>query len=278
MSVCREFKFSEMDFYLLQQLVLRHTGISLSERKQDLVYGRLSRRLRVLHMDDFHEYCNLIDDGHEDELEHFVNAITTNLTSFFRENHHFEHLKNIIIPELIKSKAHSRRLRIWSAGCSSGEEPYSIAIALREAIPHIDSWDVKILATDLDSNVIANAVKAIYPMDRVADLAESRLKKWFQKGTGQHKDMVRVVPSVRKLISFRHLNLINEWPMKGPIDMIFCRNVVIYFDKHTQIKLFERYANIMSPGGHLFIGHSESLRQVTERFELLGNTIYKKID
>ena len=276
MSACREFKFSESDFLQLQQLALNHTGISLSSSKQNLVYSRLSRRLRVLNLDNFHEYCNLVNDGHEDELENFFNAITTNLTAFFREPHHFEHLRGEFIPELMKNNLGSRRLRIWSAGCSSGEEPYSIAITLREAMPEIDTWDVKILATDLDSEVIARAVQGIYPIDRVAGLDEQRLKNWFQKGSGSQQDMVRVSPSVRKLISFRKLNLIHEWPMQGPFDIIFCRNVVIYFDKHTQTVLFDRYADILSPGGQLFIGHSESLRTLTNRFSLIGSTVYKK--
>lgn len=276
MSACREFDFSEREFFLLRELVSRHTGISLSAEKQNLVYSRLSRRLRALQLDSFEKYCSLINAGNENELEQFTNAITTNLTSFFREPHHFEHLKQELIPKLHTDNAQSRRLRIWSAGCSTGEEPYSIAITLREAIAEINNWDIKILATDLDSSVITRASRGIYNMDTVAGLSKESLKDCFRKGTGSQQGLVKITADIRKLIHFHKLNLMQEWPMHGPFDIIFCRNVVIYFDKPTQSTLFNRFADIMATGGHLFVGHSESLRAVTERFELIGKTVYRK--
>jgi chemotaxis protein methyltransferase CheR len=169
----------------------------------------------------------------------------------------------------------NRRIRIWSAGCSTGEEPYSIAIVLREALPSV-GWDIKILATDLDSNVLATAERGVYEWNRVKDLSESRLRRWFQKGRNAQEGWVRVAPALRDLITFRQLNLMDDWPMRGPFDLIFCRNVVIYFDKATQRVLFERYADILVERGHLFVGHSESLFKVTERFVPLGKTIYQR--
>jgi chemotaxis protein methyltransferase CheR len=218
----------------------------------------------------------MIEHGHKEELEQFTNALTTNLTAFFREPYHFEYLRESVLPEVMQRNADSRRLRIWSAGCSTGEEPYSIAMALLETIPHIENWNVRILATDLDTSVIDAAVRGIYRQEKVAALPKARLKSWFEKGKGSRSGLVRITPKVRKLVTFRQLNLMQEWPMQGPFDIIFCRNVVIYFDKQIQQHLFERYAGITAPAGHLFIGHSESLYNVTDRFKLIGRTIYRK--
>jgi chemotaxis protein methyltransferase CheR len=198
------------------------------------------------------------------------------LTAFFRENHHFLYLKNTIIPQLIKQNALSKRIRIWSAGCSTGEEPYSLAITLKQSIPDIDQWDIKILATDLDANVVAHGKAGIYRADRIEGLDENVKRRWFKRGTGDNDNAVKVAPELQELITFKRLNLLHDWPMKGPFDVIFCRNVVIYFDKDTQRVLFDRYANILKPEGHLFIGHSESLYKVSTRFDNLGQTIYKR--
>ncbi len=275
MSALREYEYTEKEFIQLQELVRRHCGINLSAEKQDIVYGRLSRRLRALELGSFSEYCRMIEAGHEDELEHFTNALTTNLTAFFREQHHFEYLREVALPELMERNARSQRLRIWSAGCSTGEEPYSIAMTLLEAMPQIEKWDVRILATDVDTNVINTAISGIYAGEKVNEVPAQCLKSWFQKGKGGRQGVVRVAPAVRNLVSFRRLNLIHEWPMKGLFDIIFCRNVVIYFDKPTQQQLFDRFADILAPGGHLFIGHSESLYKICDRFKLIGRTIYK---
>ena len=261
----------------MRELILKHTGISLSEQKQHLIYGRLSRRLRALSLVNFRQYYDLIMDGNEEELEKLANAITTNKTAFFREPYHFDRLKNEIIPEYLINNASSRRLRIWSSGCSTGEEAYSIAISLYEVIPDIDMWDVKILATDIDSSVIDKAKQGIYPQQQVAELSQKQLKNYFMKGSGSHEGLVRVKHNVRELIRFRCLNINKEWPMQGPFDIIFCRNMVIYFNKPTQSILFDRYADKHASDGHLFIGHSESLHGVTERYKLLGQTIYRKI-
>lgn len=271
----QDFKLSDVDFNSLRQLVSTHTGISLSEKKSELVYGRISKRLRALGMNCFGEYCDLLKNNPGDELEHFSNAITTNLTAFFREVHHFEYLAQHVVPLLLERYSKTRRLRIWSAGCSTGEEAYSIAIALREAIPDIDNCDIRILASDLDTNVVQAGASGIYQMKRIEGLSDERRQRWFQRGKGQQNDMVRVTSELRNMIAFKQLNLMNDWPMRGLFDVIFCRNVVIYFDKPTQRILFERFANVMQPESHLFIGHSETLSQISERFQLIDKTIYR---
>lgn len=271
----REFKFSEKDFKYIRDLISERTGIVLAEHKVDMVYGRLSRRLRELNLDTFDGYLSSLEND-EQELIHFVNALTTNLTAFFREAHHFEFLASNLIPNIIKNKS-EKRLRIWSAGCSSGEEPYTIAMTVRSLIPENSGWDVKILATDLDTNMVAKGSKGIYNEDRVTGLSEQNMKKWVKKGRGDTAGMVKMDDRLRDMITFKQLNLMNEWPMKGKFDFIFCRNVVIYFNKETQAVLFDRYADMLVDDGHLFIGHSESMYKICDRFKLLGQTIYKKL-
>ncbi len=272
----REFAMSDGNFDRIRQFVSQHTGIVLSDVKKDMVYGRLSKRVRTGRYNNFDAFCNALDAGDQEEQEFLINAITTNLTSFFRESYHFEFLAKTIIPELIKTNNSSRRIRIWSAGCSTGEEAYSIAMTLKESISDIEQWDVKILATDLDANVIAHAKAGIYRTDRVTELAHGQIKRWFKQGRGVNANHVKVRQELQDLIIFKRLNLLHDWPMKGTFDVIFCRNVVIYFDKETQRILFDRYADILKPDGHLFIGHSESLFKVTTRFDNLGKTIYRK--
>jgi chemotaxis protein methyltransferase CheR len=272
----RDFVFTDKDFHFIRDLVSDKTGIVLSDIKKNMVYGRLSRRLRDLGLTRFADYCRLLDSGDDGELGEFVNAITTNLTSFFRENHHFDYLASKLLPELINAKQ-NRRIRIWSAGCSSGEEAYSIAMVVREVMPLEAGWDVKILATDLDSNVLARAEAGIYDSERVQGIQKNRLRKWFRKGRSSCENKVKISNDLRELICFRQLNLMRDWPLRGGFDLIFCRNVVIYFDKPTQRVLFGRFADLLAENGHLFIGHSESLFKVTDRFQLIGKTIYKKL-
>ncbi len=271
----RDLVFTDRDFGFLQGLVMEQTGIALAEHKRELVYGRLSKRLRALGLSSFAQYCAHLeqDDG---ELHELVNAITTNLTSFFRESYHFDFLRERLLPELLQRNAASRRIRIWSAGCSTGEEPYSIAMTVRDVIPESRGWDVRILATDIDSNVMARAQAGVYPAERAEQVPPGYRSRYLRRGAGENAGKVRVHDDVRALVAFRQLNLMHDWPMRGPFDAIFCRNVVIYFDKETQRRLFERYANILCDGGYLFVGHSESLFKVSERFDLIGRTIYRK--
>jgi chemotaxis protein methyltransferase CheR len=276
MDTVREFEFNDRNFQNIRQIVREHTGINLTDAKRELVYSRLSRRLRKLKLKSFNDYCELLAASDTSEITDFINAITTNLTSFFREAHHFAYLAEQVIPDLVSQMNRSQRIRIWSAGCSTGEEPYSIAITLKESIPNINQWDVRILATDLDSNVIAHGETGVYQQERIGGLSKQRLQRWFLKGTGNQEGSVRVSAELKELITFRQLNLMHPWPMKGPFDVIFCRNVVIYFDKATQRRLFERFANILNNEGCLFVGHSESLFKVTDRFRLIGKTVYEK--
>lgn len=272
----REFTFTQNDFEFIRDMVGERTGIVLSDHKVDMVYGRLARRLRQLNIKSFKEYLNRLEQDDEQELVEFTNALTTNLTSFFREPHHFEFLAKTGIPELLKRRQ-NRRLRLWSAGCSTGEEPYTIAITLHESIPSISNWNVKVLATDLDSNVVNKAKAGVYDQERVNGISKERLGRWFRKGTRENQGKVRVSPDLQKLITFKQLNLMHQWPMKGPFDVIFCRNVVIYFNKDTQRILFDRYADILADDGYLIVGHSESLHKVTDRFDLMGKTVYRKL-
>ena len=270
----REFEFSNRDFEALRKLVKQHTGINLSDHKKEMLYSRLARRLRALNLDSFASYCKLLQTDGEDELMQFMNSVTTNLTAFFREPHHFDFLGNVLLPELMNKNQATKKLRIWSAGCASGEEPYSIAMVVKEVMP-ID-WDVRILATDLDSNVLARGTQGIYDKERLNGVSEARLQRWFKKGTGLQVGKVQISPQLQEMVAFKRLNLMHIWPMRGPLDIIFCRNVVIYFDKPTQRLLFDRFANLLAQGGHLFIGHSENLFQLTNRFRLVQQTVYTK--
>lgn len=271
----REFEFSRGDFEHIRDLVGDRTGIVLSDHKIDMVYGRLSRRLRQLGIRKFAEYLARLQDD-EQELVEFTNALTTNLTSFFREPHHFDYLRTTGLPNLLKNRP-DKKLRIWSAGCSTGEEPYTIAMTVKEAMASYHNWDVKILATDLDTNVVNRARAGVYSQDRVNGIDQNRIKKWFRRGRGdEHAGQLKVATELQDMITFKQLNLMHDWPMSGPFDIIFCRNVVIYFNKDTQRELFDRYANYMADDGYLFVGHSESLHKVTERFKLIGKTIYHK--
>jgi chemotaxis protein methyltransferase CheR len=267
---------SDECFERIRVFVSERTGIVLTEAKKDMVYGRLSKRIRKGRFNSFEAFCDALDTGDEEEQEFMINAITTNLTAFFREMHHFDFLAKTVIPELLVKNRFSKRIRIWSAGCSTGEEPYSLAITLKENIPNIHEWDVKILATDLDANVVAHGKAGIYRADRIAGIPDKYTKRWFKAGKGDNADFVKVNPELQELITFKRLNLLHEWPVTGPFDLIFCRNVVIYFDKDTQRELFDRYADILAPEAYLCIGHSESLYKVSTRFDSLGQTIYKK--
>ncbi|HYB64146.1 MAG TPA: protein-glutamate O-methyltransferase CheR [Steroidobacteraceae bacterium] len=272
----RTFSFGEEDFAALRELVKTHTGIHLSEQKREMVYGRLSRRLRALGLESFRAYRQLLERGDSDELVQFCNAITTNLTSFFREAHHFEYLREQLLGSRAGNRAASRRLRFWSAGCSSGEEPYSLAMTVHEALADARRWDIKILATDLDTEVLSRGQRGVYEEERVRGLPAQRLERFFHREGGGRSASYTVTPELRELITFRELNLMRALPMKGPFDAIFCRNVVIYFDKDTQRELFARIARLQRPGDLLFLGHSESLYRVSDEYTLIGKTIYRR--
>jgi len=268
----REFEFTANDFSRVRKLIYQHAGISLSEAKTDMVYSRIGRRLRTVGYDSFKGYLdNLESENNPDEWEAFTNALTTNLTSFFREEHHFP----ILAEHLLKLKA---PIRIWCSAASTGEEPYTIAMTACEAFGTMKP-PVEIIATDIDTNVIATAERGVYPYDRVSKLSDERRKHFFQKGTGAQEGSVRVRNELRNLISFNQLNLLDEqWALKEPFDAIFCRNVMIYFDKPTQSKILSHFVPLMKPHGLLFAGHSENFLYVSNAFHLRGKTVYELSD
>lgn len=265
----REFTFTANDFARVRKLIYQHAGISLSEAKTDMVYSRVGRRLRTLGLDTFKEYLDYLE-GQQDpaEWEAFTNALTTNLTSFFREEHHFSILAN----HLLKLQ---KPIRIWCSAASTGEEPYTIAMTACEAFGTLRP-PVEIIATDIDTNVLAVASKGVYPYERVSKLSEKRRKDFFQKGVGAQEGSVRVRSELRNLITFSQLNLLDEtWPLKESFDAIFCRNVMIYFDKPTQSKILNKFVPIMKPHTLLFAGHSENFMYVSNALQLLGKTVYQ---
>ncbi|MDF3019926.1 MAG: chemotaxis protein CheR [Steroidobacteraceae bacterium] len=276
-TFANDFQLSQAEFDRIRVLVREHTGIALSESKRQLVYGRLARRLRALKLGSFSDYILLLEKGEPAELEEFTNAVTTNLTSFFREPHHFEFLAQQMLPEALKRNTGLRRLRIWCCAASTGEEPYSIAMVLREAQESLKGWDTKLLATDLDSNVLAHGKRGVYGHDRFAGMSSNRVSRFFDEVRDGKDNKLSASGDLRSLVTFKQLNLMHEWPMKGPFDAIFCRNVIIYFDKDTQRALFERMAALQRPGDYLFLGHSESLYRVCDRYELIGRTIYRRL-
>jgi len=265
----REFSFSTVDFERVRKLIYQHAGISLSPVKQDMVYSRLARRLRATGKQSFAEYLDALERNGGDEWERFVNSLTTNLTSFFREPHHFP-----LLAEHLQKLGTQRQIRIWCSAASTGEEPYSIAMTVAETFGSNTSH-VSILASDLDTNVLATAQKGVYSLDRVEKMSPDRLRKFFLRGTGTQDGFVSVRPELKQLIEFRRINLLEpNWPVKEPLDVIFCRNVMIYFDKPTQYKILSRFAPLMQANGLMFAGHSESFLHAADLFKSLGKTVY----
>ena len=268
-----EFALQERDFDRIRDRLYDVAGISLSDAKRTLVIARLSKIVRGLKLPSFDAYLDYLEtQGTPDDAQAFVNALTTNLTRFWREEHHFTHLVAHIGDLMHAHEAHgSKRLRIWSAGCSTGQEPYTIALSLIAALPELKRWDFKILATDIDTQVIAKAASGVYPESELNGLSPERARLFERLGDGR----IRVPQSIVSLVSFKPLNLMAPWPMKGPFDAVFCRNVAIYFDKKTQGELFGRLGAILVPEGFLYIGHSENLGAGGSNFRLVGKTIYQ---
>ncbi len=263
---------AEFDF--VRQLIRDYAGIVIGDNKRSMVQGRISRRMRELGIRDVGEYLDYIRTAPEVESDGLASALTTNVTAFFREGHHFEYLLKEFLPGL-RNRA-LRKVRAWSAGCSSGEEAYSIAITLLEGMQEEPGWDLGVLATDLDFNMIRFAREGVYPIERVDKIPPAQLKRWFLKGGGSQSGRVMARPELKRIVRVMPLNLLEQWPMKGPFDVIFCRNVFIYFDRDLKARIVDRYADLLPVGGLLFIGHSENLHGLTNRFELIGGTIYRK--
>lgn len=264
----------DAEFRYIAAFVREHCGIVLGTNKRQLVYGRLSRRLKELGLASFSEYCERLRTQPGDEIDPLASAISTNVTRFFREDHHFDYLARELLPAL--ACVANPRIRIWSAGCASGEEPHSIAMVMAEVLGERAAGIARVLATDLSLRALAVAQQGWYPLDRLHEVSGPRRKRWFLAGNGGNQGQALIVQGVRDLVVFKHLNLLHDWPIQGPLDAIFCRNVVIYFDQPTKQRLFARFAHVLAPGGYLFLGHSESLHGMSDAFDLVGRTIYRK--
>lgn len=270
------YNLSDSDFNKLRDIIYKEAGIKLGDVKKILMQSRLIKRLRDLKLDNFTEYYDYLVNNYEDEKINFINSITTNKTDFFRENDHFEFMKSKILPDFEKKR--EKELRIWSAGCSTGEEPYTIAITLFEYFNGKVPPEFLILATDIDTQVLDRAQNGNYAADHLSDVDSKYLKKYFEHNSSAKGEFYRVNDELKKAVYFRRLNLLqDEYPMKKKFDIIFCRNVIIYFDRETQKKLFEKYHGYLKDDGYLLIGHSENITSITNRFSLAGRTIYRKV-
>lgn len=282
LEAAAEVELRAADFAAIRALVLENTGISLAESKRELVKRRFSPRLRELGLDSFTSYVDYVRSNFASESVHFCNAITTNLTSFFREAHHFEMLEQDILPQWVEKAAGRKRFRLWSAGCSSGQEAYCMAISLLNVIPDAQQKDIRILATDLDENCLAKGRAGAYELREFEKVDALLLKDYFSPARVKVKNMEREAlmanARLKNLITFNKLNLIQPWPMQGKFDVIFCRNVFIYFDKRTQEKIIARFAEYQSPGSILFLGHSETVSSPEALgYELIGKTTYRRL-
>jgi len=272
MTNTREFIFTDNDFSHVQKLIYNHAGISLSDQKKDLVYSRLAKRLRLHKIHRFDTYLQLLDENDNPEWQHFINALTTNLTSFFREKHHFIRLASYL-KENLPHATRDNPVKIWCSASSTGEEPYSIAMTVLAAYEKVNP-PVKILATDLDTQVLEKARKGIYQADVIDKFTAEQKSHFLLQGSGSKSGQVMMRPELKSLITFKQLNLLADWPMKGNFDIIFCRNVMIYFDKPTQYQILENFAKHLTKGGLLMVGHSESFPDADHIFKLDRQTVY----
>ena len=276
-------RITPIEFDMFRKLIYKHTGISLSEAKKQLVQSRLQKRLAYHKLHSFQEYYDLLlrEEENGEEFILFTNSITTNKTDFFRESHHFQMVSQRIIPEIVERVQTGKappKIRVWHAGCSTGEEPYTLAITLAEALQRRGNWDIRQLASDIDTQVLWHAEQGVYTKERTESIPRHLLKKYFLHGKGEQAEMVRVREELRTWITFSQINLLDpQWPFRSNMqfDMIFCRSVVIYFDKATQHKLLSRFEKHLRPGGYLFLGHSESLLGANTSFEPCCQTVYR---
>ncbi len=265
-------ELNHQQFDAISRLIYSKCGISLKKGKEALVRARLMKRLRALKLKTIDDYMRFLDSDQGDgEIGTLIDVMTTNKTSFFRESAHFDFLVETVIPDI-----RSRHMRLWSAACSSGEEPYTLAMVLRETISQIDRADVLILATDISNEMLAIARRGVYPQERTADIPRALLQKYFGRETRGGQSTYQVANDLKKMVRFGALNLMHPWPMKGPFNAIFCRNVMIYFDRPTQQTLVNRFWDLLAPGGYLFVGHSEGLSGIKHRFQYTQPAVYKK--
>ena len=274
-----EFVFTADDFRQIALILHSHAGIALNESKAALVYSRLAKRLRSLGLRSFRDYCALIQgvDG-IDERQAMTAALTTNVTRFFREPHHFEHLRDRVMPALAERARKGGRVRLWSAACSNGQEPYSMAMTVLAVLPEAADLDVRILATDIDPNMVAEGLSGVYPEEALEAAPAALRRRFFEKAAADAygRPMLAATEPLRELVAFRELNLIGDWPMRGQFDVIFCRNVVIYFDDETQERVWNRFLPRMTSGASLYIGHSERVSgPASDRLRTDGLTTYR---
>lgn len=278
----REYPFSESNFQFLKMKVKQLAGINLADTKNELVYSRISRLVRLHHFNNFDDYCAHLNQNDPLMEREFVNAITTNFTSFMRENHHFDYLREKILPELLIRNSLNKRLRIWSAGCSTGEEAYSISFIVNDCLMNQSNWDAKILATDIDSDALNKAKSGIYPFDVVDDISTPyRLNKFCYFSLENPKERIyKVNDDYKKMVHFKQFNLMSKeaWPMSGPFDVIFCRNVMIYFERAAQHQVIKSLTNLLADNGFLILGHSESVPSMMQnQLKFIDRTIYRRI-
>lgn len=274
----KEIELSDKEFAKISSIVYSHCGINLHEGKKELVRSRLAKRLRLLKIGSFAEYIDFVTSGsNEKEFSNMIDAVCTNLTSFFRERQHFNYLEEKFLNYIRDKKTAqgSKKIRAWSAGCSSGEEPYSMAITLMDYFKN-DNWDVKILATDVSGNILQKARQGVYDHQRIAPVENRRRNTYLTSVKKDNQKLYQVKSNVKNIIQFSYLNLMEDFPFKGPLDIIFCRNVMIYFDKPTQQKLVAKFWNVLDRSGILFTGHSESLTGIKHQFKYVQPTIYQK--
>ncbi len=272
-----EYPLTRRDLAEIAAMIYADAGIYLNESKASLVYSRLSKHIRNLGLKGFREYCQLVSSpAGAAERRDMLSHLTTNFTRFFRENHHFDHLKSDVLPDLLNRAKNGGRVRIWSAACSDGQEPYSIALTVLSMMPNAADYDFRILATDIDPKILALARAGAYDATALETVSPAMRKQWFSETTVNGRQKWQVDDRVKRLITFNELNLMAQWPFKGPFDVIFCRNVVIYFDEPTQMKIWSRFAGMLAPQGHLYIGHSERVSgDAKSVFDNIGITTYR---
>lgn len=272
-----EYPLTRRDLNEIAAMIYSDAGISLNDSKASLVYSRLSKHIRNLGLSGFRAYCNLVasPEGAVERRE-MLSHLTTNFTRFFRENHHFDHLRTEVLPDLINRAKAGGRVRIWSAACSDGQEPYSIALTVLSLLPNAADYDFKILATDIDPKILALAKAGCYDETALETISPAMRKQWFREVDVNGRRKFQIDDRVKRLITFNELNLMSQWPFKGQFDVIFCRNVVIYFDEPTQMRIWTRFAGQLPEGGHLYIGHSERVSgEAKNNFDNIGITTYR---
>ncbi len=276
--VIQQNRLTDDDFKKLSALVFAQTGIFLKPEKKELLNARLGKRLRACGITSFSAYYDyVIRDKSGAELVHLINCVSTNFTSFFREKAHFDFLETEVLPDFLKRDRTSAAMKVWSAACSSGEEPYTLAMVLSCFAATHPAFRFSLLATDISTRVLAMAEAGIYAMDKVDKVPPEHLRRFFQKGVGKCAGFVKAKEELRRALTFRRFNLMDPFPWKGEMDVIFCRNVMIYFTRETQMELVEKFYHCLAPGGYLFIGHSESLSNVNHRFRQAATTVYRKL-